>query len=159
MNAARVYSLLKRKNTVFLSVPCSRFKELLAILEKKREVIYCSNEEEVLGMGAGLALCSKTPIALIQNSGLGKMLNVYFSLNKLYGLPLLFIISWRGKGKDAPEHFYIGKKTPMLLRAAGIEFRELGYDEQKVMKNVNYAFSKLKRGESFALLLDKGMIS
>lgn len=158
MDASTVYSAFKRENTVFLSVPTSGFKNLLSFLEKKKEVTYCSNEEEILGMGAGLALCDKVTIALIQHSGFGKVVNVYLSLNKLYKLPILFVIDSVHRGRDAPEHLYMGKSITRLLQAAGLEFRQLGGGEEKLREDVNYALSRLSKGESFVLLDVKGVI-
>jgi len=46
----------------------------------------------------------------MQNSGLGVSLNAIVSLNVIYEIPALIVVSWRGKdGIDAPEHLVMGE--------------------------------------------------
>ena len=60
----------------------------------------------------------------MQNSGLGVSLNALASLHRLYRIPCLLLITWRGHdGADAPEHNLLGPATPRLLDLLGIVYR------------------------------------
>ncbi len=158
METSTIYSTLKKEDAVFLSVPTSGFKGLLSFLEQKGDITYCSNEEEVLGIGAGLALCSKTPIALMQSSGFGKIANVYFSLNKLYDLPILFLIDVTNQGRNTPERLYIGQNMIKLLKVMGLQFRKLDGSTSNFSESIKYALEAMSNGESFAFLIGEGVI-
>ena len=62
----------------------------------------------------------------MQNSGLGNAINPLISIahNKVYSVPLLLIIGWRGapNKKDEPQHKVKGKITPQLLKLLDIKY-------------------------------------
>ena len=65
----------------------------------------------------------------MQNSGLGVSVNALTSLNRMYELPVLLVISWRGEGgKDAPEHIQTGAIMNDLLDLIEIPFEVLDCD-------------------------------
>ena len=61
----------------------------------------------------------------MQNSGEGNIINPVASLlnNKVYAIPVIFIIGWRGEPgiHDEPQHIYQGEVTVRLLDDMGIE--------------------------------------
>ena len=62
-------------------------------------------------------------VALLQNSGLGNAVSPLTSLNAIFQLSVLLIITWRGQphGKpDEPQHRVMGQITPQLLELMGI---------------------------------------
>ena len=59
----------------------------------------------------------------MQNSGLGVSVNAILSLQKMYALPTLLVITWRGHGPDAPEHVEMGERMAPLLDALGIPYK------------------------------------
>jgi len=75
-----------------------------------------------MGIAAGFALTGRIPVVLMQNSGLGNAINPLTSLQLVYDLPTLLLISWRGEpGKpDEPEHRIMGPITPKFLEVMGI---------------------------------------
>src|SRR5207248_2415378 len=91
----------------FTGVPCSLLEAPIACLEKDGEQGYvpATREDEAMGMAAGAWMAGrKLPVVFMQNSGLGNCLNVIASLHRIYEIPVLLVISWRGRnGKDAPE--------------------------------------------------------
>jgi sulfopyruvate decarboxylase subunit alpha len=116
----------------FAGVPCSLLKGLVSLLEEDRDARYVSatREDSALGMAAGAYLGGKTPVVLMQNSGLGVSVNALASLSTLYELPALLIISWRGEGgNDAPEHLMMGEITLPLLDLLRIPHRVLAGGE------------------------------
>ena len=71
----------------------------------------------------------KLPVLLMQNSGLGYSLNAFTSLNLIYKIPMLVIMSWRGLGgKDAPEHVIMGDINEKLLETTGMKYFILSQD-------------------------------
>ena len=80
-----------------------------------------TREEEGVGVCAGAALAGRTPVLLMQNSGLGNSLNALASLTTLYRLPLLMLLEHRGlPGERISAQIPMGEQTPKLLEAAGI---------------------------------------
>ena len=111
----------------FAGVPCSLVKTLLAELERRRLYLGETREDAALGVAAGAYLAGRTPVVIMQNSGLGVSLNALGSLHLLYRIPALLLVTWRGyQGEDAPEHLVMGEVLPRLLELFGIPFRAPG---------------------------------
>lgn len=104
----------------FTGVPDSTFKGLLAELEGRPDLpwVPAVAEDVAVGLAAGACLGGRTPVVLMQNSGLGLAVNALASLAVLYEIPMLLLVGWRGHdGRDAPEHLLMGEATLPLLRA------------------------------------------
>lgn len=126
--AAFLDALLARGFDLFAGVPCSLLKGLLGALRDRPELGYLAapREDQALGVAAGAALAGRSPVVLMQNSGLGVSLNALVSLQRMYRLPTLLLITWRGYGgQDAPEHVELGPKTPSLLESFEVPHRTL----------------------------------
>jgi phosphonopyruvate decarboxylase len=115
----------------FTGVPCSLIEDLIAVLERGEHGPYVTavREDAAVGVAAGAWFGGRSPVVLMQNSGLGTSLNALASLSLMYGLPALVVVTWRGHaGKDAPEHILTGEITPKLLDLLRIPFRILAAD-------------------------------
>ena len=103
----------------YTGVPCSILKPFINYLLDCRDMRYyiATSEGEAIGIAAGFALTGKTPVVLMQNSGLGNAINPLTSLQLVYHLPALLLIGWRGEpGRpDEPEHRIMGPITPNFL--------------------------------------------
>ena len=88
------------------------------------EHVIATNEGSAISIGIGHYLSTKKiPCIYMQNSGLSNALNPLISIahQKVYSIPLILIIGWRGYLKgDAPEHEKIGKIQPKLLSNIGL---------------------------------------
>ena len=66
----------------------------------------------------------KIPVVYMQNSGEGNIINPVASLlnEKVYGIPVIFVIGWRGEPgvHDEPQHVFQGEVTLSLLDQMGI---------------------------------------
>jgi sulfopyruvate decarboxylase subunit alpha len=96
----------------FTGVPCSLLKGVIRRFDEEPEWGYVSavREDSALGMAAGAHMAGKKAAVFMQNSGLGVSLNAIVSLNVIYEIPALIVVSWRGKdGVDAPEHLVMGE--------------------------------------------------
>ena len=59
----------------------------------------------------------------MQNSGLGVSMNALVSLNQVYDIPALLVVSWRGHGgEDAPEHLIMGGLMEEFMRLLRVPF-------------------------------------
>jgi phosphonopyruvate decarboxylase len=124
MKAEDFILFMKEKGvTDFTGVPCSVFKEVIAKLEQSENYVTATNEGEAMGIAAGISLSGKLPAVFMQNDGLANAINPIMSLQKLYELPTLLVISWRGEPgkKDAPQHLWSGKTLLDLLAVLEID--------------------------------------
>ncbi|HPE63311.1 MAG TPA: sulfopyruvate decarboxylase subunit alpha [Methanothrix sp.] len=119
-----VYAGMKRAGIDFVaSVPCVNLDRLIAIAASDPDTTHvpATREEEGVGICAGAYLGGKRPALLMQNSGLGNSINALASLNGLYRIPLLLIISHRGgEGETIAGQVPMGRMTPKLLEAMQI---------------------------------------
>ncbi|WP_373266119.1 phosphonopyruvate decarboxylase [Hungatella hathewayi] len=87
--------------------------------------IIAANEGNAAALAAGYHLSTgKIPCVYMQNSGQGNVVNPYASLlhQEVYGIPVVFVIGWRGEpgGMDEPQHIFQGKITNQLMDLLGI---------------------------------------
>jgi sulfopyruvate decarboxylase subunit alpha len=119
-----IYSGLKRAGIDFMtSVPCVNLSQLLKLISSDPEIVHIpvTREEEGVGLCAGAWMGGKKPALLMQNSGLGNSINAIASLDLLYGIPLLMIISHRGcAGEPIVGQVPMGRLTPKLLEVMEI---------------------------------------
>lgn len=137
---------LKENSFYFFSgVPCSILKVALKHLIADKEVKYvpAPREDIAIGVASGAYLTGKKSAILIQNSGLGHIINALTSFNLIYKIPVLILITWRGyQGKDAPEHKIMGRKTTKLLKNLGIPYKVLS---SKYPKDIEWALTLMER--------------
>ena len=108
----------------FAGVPDSQLKALTAFLFDRYGIssqhVIAANEGNAVALAAGYHLATgKVPVVYLQNSGLGNIINPVASLlhQKVYGIPCLFIVGWRGEPgvHDEPQHIFQGERTIELL--------------------------------------------
>jgi sulfopyruvate decarboxylase subunit alpha len=121
----------------FTGVPCSLLAGLFSELQAARDLDYVPavREDVAVGMAAGAFLAGRKAAVLMQNSGLGVCYNALASLNEIYEIPTLIVVSWRGEGgKDAPEHIRMGKVMTKILEELEVPFRiaEVGKLQQQI---------------------------
>ena len=113
-----------KKFDFFTGVPDSLLRPLCDYLMQNYGVgekhIIAPNEGNATALAAGYHLATgKVPVVYMQNSGQGNVVNPVASLmnDKVYGIPCLFIVGWRGEPgvHDEPQHIFQGEVTPKLL--------------------------------------------
>jgi sulfopyruvate decarboxylase subunit alpha (EC 4.1.1.79) len=133
-----------------VSVPCANLKELIPMVDEDPDIIHLpvTREEEGVGVCAGAYMGGKKPAMLMQNSGLGNSINALSSLNMLYGIPLLMIMSHRGvEGEPIVAQVPMGELTPKLLDTMDIPYfmPEKGVDPADlIVKAWNVAYEQKK---------------
>lgn len=161
MKAAEFIELLKDCSVSdFTGVPCSVFKEVISYLEQHEKYIISTNEGEAMGIAAGISLAGGVPAVFMQNDGLGNAINPITSLTKLYELPTLLVISWRGEPgkKDAPQHVWSGKTLLDFLKVMDIETLVLEPDLDSQKQKVKELVEGIKQGNKIgAIICKKGL--
>jgi sulfopyruvate decarboxylase alpha subunit len=141
----------------FVGVPCSLVRTVLVELERRGIYLGETREDAALGVAAGAHLAGRTPVVVMQNSGLGVSLNALGSLHLLYRIPALLLVTWRGyQGRDAPEHLVMGAVLPRLLELFGIPFRAPAADAMEA--DVEWAAAEIREtGRPVALVVRPGL--
>ena len=142
----------------FTGVPDTILGGIIADLTEKRLYTPAVREDEAVAMAAGAYLGGKIPAVLMQNSGLGNALNILESLNLIYQIPCILLVSWRGfEGKDAPEHLVMGQTMTQLLDTVKIPHRTLS--DETVVSDLQWtAKTFMEQRIPLALLLKKGIV-
>jgi phosphonopyruvate decarboxylase len=124
------------------------------------------NEGGAVGYAAGYHLATgKTPCIYLQNSGIGNITNPVCSLTHpvVYGIPVLYMIGWRGKPNtsDEPQHEFQGIVTKEQLRTLDIELYHLNSEttESELRQTLKHFDQLFAIGKSAALLVDKDALS
>ena len=128
------HSLLKSRGMDFYTgVPDSLLKDFCAYVTDNsppEKHIIASNEGTSVGIASGYHMATgKFPVVYMQNSGYGNAVNPLLSLcdRKVYSIPMLLLIGWRGEPgkKDEPQHLVQGKVMSSLLTDMNIKFEVL----------------------------------
>lgn len=125
----------------YTGVPDSQLKALCDYLfhtygiDSRRHII-AANEGNCVGIAAGYHLATgRVPAVYMQNSGEGNIINPLASLlnEKVYAIPMVFIIGWRGEPgvHDEPQHVCQGEVTCKLLEDMGVEYFILDKDTEE----------------------------
>ena len=158
-------NLLKKNSSNFYTgVPDSVLKELSFTLRNKGEKnhIIATSEGSAVSIGIGHYLSTKkVPCIYMQNSGLSNALNPLISIahEKVYSIPLILIIGWRGspKIKDEPQHNVKGKITENILKLLNIKYTIIRskVDLKKFDKQIKTA---KKNNSIVACLIEQGTL-
>lgn len=164
MNVSELMQELK--SDFYTGVPDSQLKELCNFLMDKEGIsahhIIAANEGNAVGLAAGYYLSTgKVPVVYMQNSGIGNTINPVASLlnPKVYGIPCIFIIGWRGEPgiHDEPQHIFQGEITTKLLEVMEIEYCILSVDSTaaEVHEKMQAYEKNLSQGKSVAFVVRK----
>ncbi len=151
----------------YTGVPDSQIKAMCNYLMNTYGIdpshhIIAANEGNCVALAAGYHLATgKVPVVYLQNSGEGNIINPVASLlnDKVYAIPMIFIVGWRGEPgvHDEPQHIYQGEVTIRLLEDMGIRSFIIGKDtSDKEVAEVMEVFRKeLQQGRSVAFVIRK----
>jgi sulfopyruvate decarboxylase subunit alpha len=122
-------------------------------------LVRLAKEEEGVGISAGAHLAGVKSAMLMQNHGFLQSINGIVSLARLYRIPLLMLISYRGEfGERDPWQTEGGGVTEGLLQALGIpalRLEEPGHVERRIRQAQTLAESSLR---PVALLLCRDLM-
>lgn len=168
----KVENLVKIIGSDFYSgVPDSQLKALCNYLmdtygiDPKHHVI-AANEGNCTALAAGYHLATgKIPVVYMQNSGEGNIINPVASLlnDKVYAIPMVFIVGWRGEPgiHDEPQHIYQGEVTVRLLDDMDIKSFIIGKEttDEEVEAAMKDFRKILAEGKDVAFVIRKGALT
>lgn len=155
----------------YTGVPDSQLKALCNCLMNKYGIdpnhhVIAANEGNCTALAAGYHLATgKVPVVYMQNSGEGNIINPVASLlnDKVYAIPVVFIIGWRGEPgiHDEPQHIYQGEVTIRLLEDMGIHTCIIGKEttDVEVAKAMEEFKTELAAGKNVAFVIRKGALT
>ena len=155
----------------YTGVPDSQLKALCNFLMAKYGIdphhhIIAANEGNCTALAAGYHLATgKIPVVYMQNSGEGNIINPVASLlnEKVYAIPMIFIIGWRGEPgvHDEPQHIYQGEITIKLLDLMGIKSFIIGQEttDDEVSSVMAEFRSILNQCKCVAFVIRKGALT
>ncbi len=155
----------------YTGVPDSQLKALCNYLmdtygiDPKHHVIG-ANEGNCTAIAAGYHLATgKIPVVYMQNSGEGNIINPAASLlsDQVYGIPVVFVIGWRGEPgvHDEPQHIYQGQVTLKLLEDMDIRYFIVGKEttDGEAVAAMEEFKKILAAGKDAAFVVRKGALS
>ena len=164
MDAQEFWAALKGRGLNFFSgVPDSTFQNAYNVMVDDPDIRYVPavREDVALGIASATYFTGGLGGVIMQNSGVGNLINPLTSFNLMYKIPALLIVGWRGYGgppNDAPEHWIMGEKTPQFFDLLDVPYEILEPD------NLDTALDRLlaaikERSAPGALLVRAGVIS
>ena len=154
----------------YTGVPDSQLKPLCNYLMNTygtdpRHHVIAANEGNSTALAAGYHLATgRIPVVYMQNSGEGNIINPVASLlhEKVYAIPMLFVIGWRGEPgiHDEPQHIFQGEVTLKLLEDMGIPAFVLsaGTTEEELRAAMDGFRPHLAAGGNAAFVVRKGAL-
>ena len=170
MNILCFMKILKQFNANFFTgIPDSQLKPFCNYLINNYGIsnnhIIAANEGNCVALAAGYHLATgRVPVVYLQNSGIGNIINPLASLlnDKVYGIPCIFVIGWRGEPgvKDEPQHVFQGETTISLLETMDIAVVVIEKEttEEQLQEKVLQLKQLLDEGKSIAFVIKKGAL-
>ena len=134
MDAQTFWGGLKGRGVNFFAgVPDSTFQNAYNVMVNDPEIRYVPavREDVALGVASAAYFAGRLGGVVMQNSGVGNIVNPLTSFSLMYKIPVLLIVGWRGYGgppNDAPEHWIMGVKTPEIFDLLEVPYEILEPD-------------------------------
>lgn len=169
LSVENFYDALRRNGvSMFTGVPDSLLKDLCAYITDNSNAahnIIAANEGAAVGIAAGHYLATReVPVVYMQNSGIGNAVNPLMSLvdEKVYSIPVLLIIGWRGEPgvHDEPQHVKQGEVTLPLLDTMQIPYVILPDENEAASSAVQMIVNNCKKlSKPHAIIIRKNTFS
>lgn len=168
MDAAFFLEKLKELNIdIVTGIPDSALKGFCNYVNKSNNGSFRhyvpANEGAAIGIAIGHYLASgKRACVYMQNSGLGNAVNPITSLanEKVYGIPMLLLIGWRGQPgkKDEPQHKFMGAVTTSVLETLEISYDVISSETtgEELEEIMIRAGEQLDAGRQYAIVAAPG---
>jgi sulfopyruvate decarboxylase subunit alpha len=155
--ADKLHRVFRELGVNFASgVPCGVLRHIIKNFDNDIAMLHviANRESEAVGIAAGAYLGGKIPVVYMQNSGLFSASNDIASLLVPYGMPIFFVVSYRGcEGEDAIQHLTTGRATERLLESFGLPFVIFG--DQNLETLMRLMFETMRKAELPTFLLLK----
>jgi phosphonopyruvate decarboxylase len=160
MRQAREYGF-----SLFTGVPCSYLNPFVNYTIDAPDLAYigAANEGDAVAIASGAELAGRRAVVMFQNSGLGNAVNPLTSLNAIFRIPALLIVTWRGQpggAHDEPQHKLMGKITPEMFDTMRLPWSFFPRDEDEIAPALEYAVDVMDRtGLPFGLIMEKDSVA
>lgn len=160
-------SLAKNGVSFFVGVPDSYLNGFCHYAQANcgARFLIAANEGNAVGIAAGHYFASREiPLVYMQNSGLGIAVNPLLSLaeERVYAVPMLLLIGWRGQGNTEPyhpQHTCQGEITPGMLELLHIPYTVLADDDGQFAQAVETAVKYCaETRRPYGLIAPKGVM-
>jgi len=144
-------------------VPCSFLTPFINSVIDDPDMSYLStaNEGDAVAAATGAALAGERTVAMMQNSGLGNAVSPLSSLNWVFRIPVLLIVTLRGEPglQDEPQHELMGQITGRILDELQIPWDWFPRDADSVEGALMVANWHMDRsGLPYAFIMKKGSV-
>ncbi|MES1937633.1 phosphonopyruvate decarboxylase [Salinisphaera hydrothermalis] len=148
----------------YAGVPCSFLTPFINTVIDSERLTYVSaaNEGDAVALAAGQALAGKRAVAMMQNSGLGNAVSPLTSLNWVFRLPILLIVTWRGAPDvaDEPQHELMGQITTDMLETMDLPWEIFPDRAEAVDEALARAEAHMNEtGRPYVLVMKKGTVA
>ena len=150
--------------TRYTGVPCSYLTPFINYVINDDQLGYISsaNEGDAVASAAGLSAGGRPAVAMMQNSGLGNAVNPLTSLANTFDIPLLLIVTHRGRPgrRDEPQHELMGRITGALFDLMEIPWEPFPAAERDIGPALERAQRHCtERQRPYALLMEQGTVA
>ncbi|AKV03725.1 Phosphonopyruvate decarboxylase [Labilithrix luteola] len=151
--------------SLYTGVPCSYVKPFINYVIDAPDLTYigATNEGDAVAIATGAELGGKRAIVMMQNSGLGNAVSPLTSLNAIFQIPVLLIVTLRGEPggpHDEPQHELMGQITTQMLELMNVAWDWFPREESEVAGVLEKAFAHMtKTGLPFCLVMKKDSVA
>ncbi len=149
--------------SIWSGVPCSFLTPFINSIIDDPELDYigAANEGDAVAIASGAALAGRRSVVMMQNSGLGNAVSPLSSLNWVFRIPVLLIVTLRGEPglPDEPQHELMGQITTRILDELQIPwayFPRTALDVEGALTVASWQMDKT--GLPYALVMRKGSV-
>ena len=151
--------------SLYTGVPCSYVKPFINFVIDAPDLTYigATNEGDAVAIATGAELGGKRAIVMMQNSGLGNAVSPLTSLNAVFRIPVLMIVTLRGEPggpHDEPQHELIGAITTQMLDTMNVAWAFFPQEVSEIAPAIEKAVSHMtKTGLPFCLVMKKDSVA
>jgi phosphonopyruvate decarboxylase len=165
IEAGRFIAAARARNFgLYTGVPCSYLQPFINFVldDPGLRYIAAANEGHAVAIASGAQLGGVRSVVMIQNSGLGNTVSPLTSLNQVFQLPVLLIVTLRGEPggpADEPQHALMGPITTRLLELMDIPWGWFPTEADAIERALERAVEVMGGGRPFALVMRKGSVA
>ncbi|MBX3186663.1 MAG: phosphonopyruvate decarboxylase [Labilithrix sp.] len=151
--------------SLYTGVPCSYVKPFINFVIDAPDLTYvgATNEGDAVAIATGAELCGKRAIVMMQNSGLGNAVSPITSLNAVFRVPVLLVVTLRGEPggpADEPQHELMGAITTKMLETMNVAWDYFPREEAEVAGAIEKAVAHMtKTGMPYCLVMKKDSVA
>ena len=151
--------------SLYTGVPCSYVKPFINYVIDAPDLSYvgAANEGDAVAIATGAELGGRRAVVMMQNSGLGNAVSPLTSLNAIFKLPVLMIVTLRGEPggpHDEPQHELMGQITTKMLELMNVGWMYFPTEEKDVAGAIEKAVSHMaKTSLPFCFVMKKDSVA